>query len=53
MAVTSTNKKVVVVRFDREPLAGVGKSGLPFNDSGALEILTSNGTLGEDFSTAK
>jgi hypothetical protein len=44
MAVSSTNKKVVVVRFDREPLAGVANPS-SFNEPGAVEILTSTGTL--------
>jgi len=44
MAVSSTNKKVVVVRFDREPLAGVANPG-SFTDSGSVEILTATGNL--------
>lgn len=44
MAVTSTNKKVVVVRFDREPLSGVITLGV-FGESGPLEILSSTGNL--------
>ena len=44
MAVSSTNKKVVIVRFDREPLAGVVSPGA-FGESGPVEILTSTGTL--------
>ena len=44
MAVTSTNKKVVVIRFDREPLAGVVNPGA-FGDSGQVEILSSTGNL--------
>ena len=44
MAVTSTNKKVVVIRFDREPLPGVVNPG-SFGDSGQVEILSSGGNL--------
>lgn len=44
MAVSSTNKKVVVIRFDREPLAGVTNPSA-FQDSGGLEILTATGIL--------
>ena len=44
MAVTSTNKKVVIIRFDREPLAGVVNPGA-FGDSGQVEILSSTGNL--------
>ena len=44
MAASSTNKKVVVVRFDREPLAGVTNPAA-LNDSAGLEILTATGTL--------
>ena len=44
MSVSSTNKKVVVVRFDREPLSGVAS--LPgLGEEGCVEILTSTGTL--------
>jgi len=44
MAVSSTNKKVVVIRFDREPVAGVVNPAL-FGESGAVEILTPAGNL--------
>ena len=44
MAVSSTNKKVVVIRFDREPLAGVVNPGA-LGDSGPVEILSSGGNL--------
>ena len=44
MAVSSTNKKVVIIRFDREPLAGVVSPGA-FGESGPVEILTSTGNL--------
>jgi hypothetical protein len=44
MAVSSTNKKVVVVRFDREPLAGVVNPA-SFAEIGPMEILTATGTL--------
>ena len=44
MAVSSTNKKVVVVRFDREPVAGVTNLAT-FGDSGPVEILTATGNL--------
>ena len=44
MAVSSTNKKVVVIRFDREPVAGVVSPGA-LGESGPVEILTSTGNL--------
>jgi len=44
MAVSSTNKKVVVIRFDREPVAGVANPAA-FAESGLVEVLTPNGTL--------
>jgi hypothetical protein len=44
MAVTSTNKKVIVLRFDREPLSGVVNPSA-FYATGVIEILTSTGTL--------
>jgi hypothetical protein len=44
MAVSSTNKKVVVLRFDRGPVAGVANPAA-FSDSGLVEVLTSTGTL--------
>ena len=44
MAASSTNKKVVVIRFDREPLSGVVNPG-GFGDSGPVEILSSTGNL--------
>ena len=44
MALSSTNKKVIVVRFEREPLAGVSNPA-SFLDAGGLEILSLTGTL--------
>ncbi len=44
MAVSSTNKKVVVIRFDREPLTGVVNPGT-FADPGPVEILSASGNL--------
>ena len=44
MAVSSTNKKVVVIRYDREALAGVANAGA-FGDLGPIEILTPAGNL--------
>ena len=44
MAVSSTNKKVVIIRYDREALAGVVNPG-SFGDSGPVEILTGAGNL--------
>ena len=44
MAVSSTNKKVVVIRFDREPISGVANPGT-FSDSGWVEILSATGNL--------
>lgn len=44
MAVSSTNKKVIVVRFEREPVAGVVNPGV-FGDPGPVEILTGTGNL--------
>jgi hypothetical protein len=44
MALSSTNKKVVVIRFDREPLAGIANPAA-INEGGPVEILTSAGTL--------
>lgn len=44
MALSSTNKKVVVIRFDREPLAGIVNPGA-FGEPGPLEILSSAGML--------
>ena len=44
MAVSSTNKKVVVIRFEREPVAGVANPAA-FGTSGSVEILTATGIL--------
>lgn len=44
MAVTSTNKKVIVVRFEREPLGGVVSPGT-FLADGHVEILSLTGNL--------
>jgi hypothetical protein len=44
MAVSSTNKKVVVIRYEREPVAGMANPA-SFGASGMVEILTTTGTL--------
>src|SRR5437899_65942 len=44
MAVSSTNKKVVVIRYDREALSGVANPG-SFGEVLPIEILTTSGNL--------
>jgi len=44
MAVSSTNKKVVVIRYDRESLGGVANPG-HFGQDQPIEILTTSGNL--------
>jgi hypothetical protein len=44
MAVSSTNKKIIVVRFERETLAGVANPAT-FGVDGTIEVLTLTGTL--------